>query len=89
MREGAWPFILCIVWGGVGHGRGVSYMKRHAPCRFLWTGRVTFLSDEWDATSCAWFALSFGVKRDCAWGSAGGAYGGSLRVSGNCAGGGC
>ena len=89
MREGAWAMNMGNVLWGVGEGVGVPDMKRHATCQLKSTGCVTFLSDEWDATSCAWFALSFGVKRDCTWGSAGGAYGGSLRVSGNCEGEGC
>ena len=84
MREGAWAMNMGNVLWGVGEGMGVSDMKRHATCQLKSTGRVTFLSDDWDATSCAWFALSFGVKRACARCSEGGAFGGSLRVSVDC-----
>ena len=64
MREGAWAMNMGNVLWGVGEGVGVPDMKRHATCRFLFSGRVTFLSDDWDATSCARFALSFGVKKE-------------------------
>ena len=84
VREGAWAMNMGNVLWGVGEGVVVPDMKRHATCQLKSTGCVTFLSDDWDATSCARFALSFGVKRACARCSEVGAYGDGLRVSVDC-----